>query len=97
MRRAVPDAPNQEDNPQVLMVDEDPQAIVLAVVAVVLRDEAGTLGHELVKVVGHGGRVAKGKITTPAPEEQVEAFHDLFDFAQQPSSVGMRPDVTGTI
>ena len=33
MRRAVPDAPNQADKAQVLVVDNDPQAVIAPVMA----------------------------------------------------------------
>jgi len=70
-----------------------PQAVVATVVAVLFRDEAGEPLHdELVEVVEHGGRVAKGKVTTPSPEQQVEAFHDALDVRRQQPAGSLCPD-----
>lgn len=49
MHLAVPDTSYQSDQPQVVMIDQDPQAVAASVMAVLVRDETGQpFLHELV-------------------------------------------------
>jgi hypothetical protein len=93
MRRAVTDTSDQLDEPEIVVVDEDPKAIVAPMVAVLGRDEAGhALQDEQVEVVKDRRRVPSCEVTPPADEEAVDPFHDDLDRQQRPPPGGLLAD-----